>query len=117
MGAPFAPWALVGGAMIAVLSLGGWISWLLLKNDNDGRLGCFGIGGTLFGAFACVGLAEDKLGENLLLNALGGAVTVAFVAFWIAKKIINPKSPEVQATACPQIVALGKEGWKPGAKP
>jgi hypothetical protein len=90
---------------------------LLLKDTSDGRLGCFGIGGTLIGAFTCVNIAEEPIGANVLFNALGGAVTLGFIAFWIAKKIMNPKSPEAQAMTSPQIVALGKQGWKLGAKP
>ena len=103
--------------MIAVLCLGGWITWLLVKDGSDGRLGCLGLGGMIYGVIACVTIAEQRIGENLLLNALGGAVILAFIAFWIAKQIMNPKSAENQAMISPQIVDLGKEGWKLGAKP
>ena len=113
----FAPWSLVGGAMIAVVLLGGWICCLVFKAGSDGRIGCFAVCGTLAAAYSCVELAKERIGENLPLNALGGAVIIASITFWVAKHLMNPKSPEDLAKEGPQILQLTKEGWKPGLKP
>jgi hypothetical protein len=70
----FIPWAAVGGAGLMVLILGGWISYLLLKDSSDGRIGCFGIGATLFGLAACASIAEEDYGQSIASNMLGGAI-------------------------------------------
>jgi hypothetical protein len=113
----FIPWAAVGGAGLMVLILGGWISYLLLKDSSDGRIGCFGIGATLFGLAACASIAEEDYGQSIASNMLGGAILGAFITFWTAKKIMFKKTAESKALDSPRIVALLNEGWKPGVKP
>jgi hypothetical protein len=113
----FIPWAAVAGAGLMVLTIGGWNSYLLLRDSSDGRIGCFGIGATLFALAACANIAEEDYGQSIFSNMLGGAILGAFITFWTAKKIMFKKTAESEALDSPRIVALLNEGWKPGAKP
>jgi len=117
LGAFIVPWSAVAGAVLAVMTVGGWLSHMMLKAGIDHRLGCLGIGGTLFGAYGCVNIANEEIGSNILFNMIGGAVVGAFFTFWIARKVLHKSTPEDLALKYDRIVALTSDGWKQGAKP
>ena len=113
------PWGAVVGAMLLVLSLGGWIARVAFTDTSQDNSGC-GVLSILLaigGAVACVNIAEDQIGSNFMLNMLGGALLVAFVTFWIAKKVMHKASPGVLAVKYGPVVRLGQDGWKLGEKP
>ena len=112
------PWSAAVGAGMTALIAGGWLTRKISRNDSDGRLGCLGI-------FLTIGLivglweffSEKPIGENILMNMIGGAITAAFVTFWVAKKVIYESLPEDMAKECKSIITLAKDGWLPGAEP
>jgi hypothetical protein len=115
VGAPFAPYTLIGASMITALFCGGWITLSLGK--HFGQIGIVGLLGTIAAVFACLDIAKEPMAKNLFLNALGGAMICGFAAFWIARQKLNPKSPQALAEESPQTDALKKEGWQTGATP
>ncbi len=118
VGAFIVPWSAAIGASIAALIAGGWLTYLLLRQDSDGRIGCFGIGGTIVAiGYLWQLFAEEPIGDNILMNMLGGAIVGAIATFWIAKKLIYKTTPEAMAMKYDLISSLAREGWLPGGKP
>jgi hypothetical protein len=118
VGAFIVPWSAAVGACIAALIAGGWLTYLLLRQDSDGRIGCFGIGGTIVAiGYLWQLFAEESIGDNILLNMLGGAIVGAIATLWIAKKLIYKTTPEAIAMKYDLIASLAREGWLPGGRP
>lgn len=117
VGMLFIPFSAAVGLALAALAGGGWISMLILKNDSDGRLGCFGIGGTLLLAGYCFSIWEEPVGRNIFLNMAGGAFVGCFLTFWGAKKYLYKQTPEALAQNSSKVIKLLAENWKIGLKP
>jgi ElaB/YqjD/DUF883 family membrane-anchored ribosome-binding protein len=114
-----APWGAVAGAILLVLSLGGCFARVAFTDTSEDNTGC-GVGIILLaigGAVACANLADEELGRNPIFNMLGGAILVAFVTYWIAKKLMHEASPKVLSVKYDRIIKLGQDGWKLGEKP
>jgi len=117
IGAFVVPWSAVIGSGLAILNVGGWLSYLLLKCMDDGRLGAIGIIGTLIGAFSCINIAEETIGSNTFFNMIGGSIVGAFLSFWTARKLIHKATPQVLALRYDSIASLVRDGWLPGGEP